>query len=57
LNAANEIAVDAFVNHRITFLQITETVRRTMDRHKVVSHPTLEQILEADAWARNEAAL
>ena len=49
LNAANEIAVEAFVNRKINFPQITETVRRTMDAHKVVSHPTLEQILEADA--------
>src|SRR5215510_14990475 len=55
LNAANEAAVEAFVNRQIPFPQITETVRRTMDRHKVVSHPTLEQILEADAWARREA--
>jgi len=56
LNAANEVAVEAFVNGKINFPQITETVRRTMDAHKVVSHPTLEQILEADAWARREAA-
>jgi 1-deoxy-D-xylulose-5-phosphate reductoisomerase len=56
LNAANEIAVEAFVNRKINFPQITETVRRTMDAHKTVSHPTLEQILEADAWARVEAA-
>jgi 1-deoxy-D-xylulose-5-phosphate reductoisomerase len=55
LNAANEIAVEAFVNRKISFPQITETVRRTMDAHKIVSHPTLEQILEADAWARTEA--
>ena len=55
LNAANEVAVDAFVNRKINFPQITETVRRTMDAHKVVAHPTLEQILEADAWARREA--
>ncbi len=55
LNAANEVAVDAFVNRKINFPQITETVRRTMDAHKVVEHPTLEQILEADAWARREA--
>jgi 1-deoxy-D-xylulose-5-phosphate reductoisomerase len=52
LNAANEIAVEAFVNRKINFPQITELVRRTMDAHKVVSHPTLEQILEADNWAR-----
>jgi 1-deoxy-D-xylulose-5-phosphate reductoisomerase len=57
LNAANEIAVEAFVNRKINFPQITETVRRTMDAHKVVSHPTLEQILEADSWARRTAAV
>ena len=56
LNAANEVAVAAFVNRKINFPQITEIVRRTMDEHKVVSHPALEQILEADAWARREAA-
>ncbi len=55
LNAANEVAVEAFVNRRISFLQITETVRRTMDAHQVAAHPTLDQILEADAWARQEA--
>jgi len=56
LNAANEVAVEGFVNRRINFPQISETVRRTMERHKVMSHPNLEQILEADAWARTEAA-
>ena len=55
-NAANEVAVDAFVNRKINFPQITATVRRVMDAHKVVEHPTLEKILEADAWARKEAA-
>jgi 1-deoxy-D-xylulose-5-phosphate reductoisomerase len=57
LNAANEIAVEAFVNCKINFPQITETVRRTMDAHQVVLHPTLEQILEADSWARRTAAV
>jgi 1-deoxy-D-xylulose-5-phosphate reductoisomerase len=56
LNAANEVAVEAFVNRKINFPQITETVRRTMAAHQVVLQPTLEQILEADAWARREAA-
>jgi 1-deoxy-D-xylulose-5-phosphate reductoisomerase len=55
-NAANEVAVEAFVSHRLSFPGITETVRRTMNRHKVVAHPSLEQILSADAWARQEAA-
>ncbi|MDR3377226.1 MAG: 1-deoxy-D-xylulose-5-phosphate reductoisomerase [Verrucomicrobiae bacterium] len=57
LNAANEVAVEAFVNRRINFPQITELVRRVMTAHRPVPHPRLEQILEADAWARREAAL
>ena len=56
LNAANEVAVEAFCNRTIDFPRITATVARVMDRHKVVEHPTLAQILEADAWARAEAA-
>ena len=57
LNAANEIAVEAFVNRKINFPQITETVRRTMAAHQVISHPTLDEILEADAWARRTATV
>ena len=56
LNAANEIAVEAFVNRKLNFPQITETVRRVMAAHQVVAHPSFEQILAADAWARQEAA-
>ena len=55
LNAANEVAVEAFVNRKINFPQITETVQRALDAHKAIPHPTLEQILEADAWARQKA--
>jgi 1-deoxy-D-xylulose-5-phosphate reductoisomerase len=57
LNAANEVAVDAFVNRRINFPEISETVRRTMERHQVIPHPQLPQILEADDWARKEARI
>lgn len=56
LNAANEVAVEAFVGQKINFPQITETVRRVMDAHQVIAHPALEQILQADAWAREKAA-
>jgi len=56
LNAANEVAVSAFVNKIINFSQISAVVSRVMDRHAVTAHPRLEQILEADAWAREEAA-
>ena len=56
LNAANEVAVEAFCSRKIGFEQITETVARTMERHEVIHHPSLEQILEAETWARTEAA-
>ncbi len=56
LNAANEVAVEAFVSRRRGFLEIADTVRRVMDAHQVIPKPTLEQILAADAWARAAAA-
>jgi len=55
LNAANEIAVEHFIQGRISFPQIPETVCQTMERHEVVPHPSLDQILAADAWARSSA--
>lgn len=55
LNAANEIAVEAFVNQQVSFPAIPEIVRQTMNAHVVTAHPSLEQILAADAWARKEA--
>jgi 1-deoxy-D-xylulose-5-phosphate reductoisomerase len=56
LNAANEVAVEAFINRRIGFCDISEMVARTLNRHEIIPHPTLDQILAADAWARAEAA-
>jgi 1-deoxy-D-xylulose-5-phosphate reductoisomerase len=55
LNAANEVAVEAFVNRQIGFCDIAETVARALKSHKVITNPTLEEILGADAWARSEA--
>jgi 1-deoxy-D-xylulose-5-phosphate reductoisomerase len=55
LNAANEVAVDRFVKREISFLQIFDTVKTVMDRHELVARPTLEDVLQADAWARREA--
>jgi 1-deoxy-D-xylulose-5-phosphate reductoisomerase len=52
LNAANEVAVSAFVQRRLNFPQISEHVANVMSRHQVAEHPTLDQILVADAWAR-----
>ncbi|MGC3990407.1 MAG: 1-deoxy-D-xylulose-5-phosphate reductoisomerase, partial [Chthoniobacteraceae bacterium] len=56
LNAANEIAVAAFLKHQISFPAIWETVAATMQAHPLVEHPALEQILAADQWAREFAA-
>src|SRR5947207_3356236 len=56
LNAANEIAVSAFLERKISFPRICETVATVMDRHTNVAHPDLGAILRADQWARDEAA-
>ena len=55
LNAANEVAVEAFSNQEIEFNNITETVAATMDAHEPIESPSLEEILEADSWARKTA--
>lgn len=52
MNAANEEAVNCFLRGRIGFLEIPEKVARVMELHRVINHPDLRQILEADAWAR-----
>lgn len=57
LNAANEVAVEAFLNERTSFPAIWQTVARVMEKHSVIRHPTLEALIEADAWARREAAV
>src|SRR5881396_2701381 len=55
MNAANEVAVAAFLNHDLRFPQIWETVAQVMDGHRTVAHPDLDAILAADQWARAEA--
>lgn len=53
-NAANEIAVELFRDGKIGFLAIPKTVERVMAEHRVRQQPSLETILEADLWAREE---
>src|SRR5437016_3594826 len=55
MNAANEVAVAAFLSRRLRFPQIWQTVAQVMDRHRTVAHPDLDAILAADQWARAEA--
>jgi len=56
MNAANEVAVNCFLNGELRFLQIAEVVTRVMAGHQPLPQPALETIMEADAWAREEAA-
>lgn len=56
LNAANEIAVFAFLRNRIGFLDMTDLVERTMQHVTFIEHPTLEEYFESDGEARNFAA-
>lgn len=56
LNAANEIAVFAFLRNRIGFLDITEMVERTMNKISFIEAPTLNEYFESDGEARNFAA-
>ena len=55
MNAANEIAVAAFLDGRVRFPGIWQIVEEVMNRHTPVAHPDLDAILEADQWARAEA--
>ena len=55
MNAANEIAVAAFLDHRIPFLEIPRVIGATMDAHQVVNNPSLSDILAADQEARVQA--
>ncbi len=56
LNAANEIAVYAFLRNRIGFLDMTEVVEQTMSKMPFIQKPTLDEYFESDGEARNFAA-
>jgi 1-deoxy-D-xylulose-5-phosphate reductoisomerase len=55
MNGANEIAVDAFLNGKIGFLQIPMVIERTMEAHRASSIDNIEKLMEADSWARDTA--
>ena len=56
MSAANEVAVEAFLQGRIAFPEIAARVERVMERHEVRPDPHLPELLEIDAWARAAAA-
>ena len=53
LNGANEQANELFRNGKIEFLQIEELVEKALSCHQTIKEPTLQQLIEVDAWARN----
>ena len=55
LNAADEVAVESFLSSKIDFVDIYKVVERVFLRHKIVKNPSLEAVLQADQWARQEA--
>jgi 1-deoxy-D-xylulose-5-phosphate reductoisomerase len=55
LNAANEVAVEAFLQRRLSFLEIPEVIERVLARHHATPANSLEDVLNADDWARREA--
>lgn len=58
VNGADEVAVEAFLNHKIGFLEISEIIKETMDAHRkdgVKQDPSLDDILSKDLWSREFA--
>ena len=55
LNSANEIIVEAFLAGRLRFKDIPNSLMRVLDKHKAIKNPDIEEIMEADKWARGEA--
>ena len=56
LNAANEIAVYAFLKNRISFLDMTDLIERTLEKIEFIAHPSLDDYYETDGAARDFAA-
>jgi len=53
-NAANEAAVEEFLAGRIKFVNIIEIIENCLNRHNIKTTVSLEEVIEADAWARRE---
>ena len=55
LNAANEVAVNAFFDKKISFVNIFQVIEKTCSSHNFVADPALSDIFESDVWARKKA--
>jgi len=54
LCAADEVAVELFLSQRIKFTNIANLVEQVLEQHQAIACPTLEEIMAADAWAREK---
>ena len=55
LCAADEVAVTLFLSQRLRFTDIAPLIEWVLEQHQAVAHPTLNEIMAADAWARDKA--
>lgn len=55
LNAANEVAVAEFINGKIKFTNIPTIIGKVLSLHEAANEPSLEEIIQADRWARQQA--
>jgi 1-deoxy-D-xylulose-5-phosphate reductoisomerase len=55
LNAANEVAVEAFLAGRLEFLKVPRLIQKTMQNHQPLRLNSVEDVLQAHSWAREEA--
>lgn len=55
LNAANEVAVEAFLGHKLSFGSIARVVEKTMEAHDTKTWRSIDEIIEVDRWAREKA--
>ncbi|GAI49068.1 unnamed protein product, partial [marine sediment metagenome] len=54
LCAADEVAVELFLSQRIKFIDIPNLIEQVLEQHQAIVHPALEEIMAADAWAREK---
>lgn len=57
LNAADEVAVEAFLKEEINLTRVCAVVQKVVQSHRSRKHPTIKEILEADRWAREETLI
>jgi 1-deoxy-D-xylulose-5-phosphate reductoisomerase len=57
LNAANEVAVAAFLDKKIGFTDIEKIIAKILSMHDAITDPSLEEILAADGWAREKTRI